>query len=132
MTNTENVLTNEFGDLFVLNLNVNFVNNKTEIIFGKNLDSLPIKKMLFNDVIWQEFSEFDFENIFNSIEIFKNFESFYNAKQPYFNKMKNYISSEKMLEIRSPNLFYYSFLQTSGMNCFVITKAEVQILYVQT
>ena len=130
MTNTENVLTNEFGDLFVLNLNVNFVNNKTEIIFGKNLDSLPIKKMLFNDVIWQEFSEFDFENIFNSIEIFKNFESFYNAKQPYFNKMKNYISSEKMLEIRNPNLFYYSFLQTSGMNCFVITKAEVQILFV--
>jgi len=69
-------LNEEFGDLFAYNLSVNFQNIVTEIYYGEYIteNAPPIKKMIFENVVWQEFSEFDFVTIFNVIEIENSFE----------------------------------------------------------
>ena len=123
------LITEQLGDLFAYNLNINFQTKKTFIEFGEYIseNSKPCKILIFNNVIWQEFSEFDFCNIFNSIEIEYDFKKFYEINSKYFEKMKNYISAEKMEEIMSENNIFYSFLQTSGFNCFVITKEKLKI-----
>ncbi len=123
-------ITSELGDLFVYNININFQIKKTEIDFGEYIteNSLPIKKVIFKNVIWQEFSEFDFCNIFNTIEIDNNFEDFKIRHFKYFDKMKNHISNEQIQEIKEFGNKYYTFKQTSGINCFIVTKIELEIL----
>lgn len=122
-------ITAEFGDLFAYNLNINFQTRMTEIQFGENIteNSKTIKKMIFENVVWQEFSEFDFCNIFNSIEIDNNFNAFREKHTEYFEKMKNYISLGQVDEIKATGNKYYTFLQTCGFNCFIITKNEMKI-----
>lgn len=124
-------LNEEFGDLFAYNLSVNFQNKITEIYYGEYIteNAAPIKKMIFENVVWQEFSEFDFVNIFNVIEIENSFEEFFNNHLRYFNAIKNYISEDNMEAMKLPNLFYYTFRQTCGFNCFVITKTEMRVEY---
>ena len=91
-------LNEEFGDLFAYNLNVNFQNKVTEIYYGEYIteNAAPIKKMIFENVVWQEFSEFDFVNIFNIIVVGNNFEVFFYSYLSYFNTMKNYISEDNV------------------------------------
>lgn len=122
-------LNEEFGDLFAYNISVNFQNKVTEIYYGEYIteNASPIKKMIFENVVWQEFSEFDFVNIFNVIEVENSFEVFFNSHLRYFNHMKKYISEDNMNAIKMPALFYYTFRQTSGFNCFIITKTAVKI-----
>ncbi len=59
-------LNEEFGDLFPYNLSVNFQNKVTEVYYGEYIteNEPPIKKMIFENVVWQEFSEFDFRSKF--------------------------------------------------------------------
>ncbi|MNN89082.1 hypothetical protein D3C81_2068480 [compost metagenome] len=83
--------------------------------------------MIFENIVWQEFSELDFANIFNIIEVENSFEAFFNNHLSYFNKMKKYISEDNMDAIKMPALFYYTFRQTSGFDCFIITKTAVKI-----
>jgi hypothetical protein len=59
-------------------------------------NAAPIKKMIFENVVWQEFSEFDFVNIFNIIVVGNNFEVFFYSYLSYFNTMKNYISEDNV------------------------------------
>jgi hypothetical protein len=122
-------ITAEFGDLFVHNLIINFQRRITEIYFGENIteNSNTIKKMIFENVVWQEFSEFDFCNIFNSIEIDNDFNVFKKKHFEYFEKMKNYISHNQLEEINAPGNRYYTFLQTCGFNCFIIAKNDLKI-----
>ena len=122
-----NKISNDFGDLFIYEININFQTKLTEIYFGDFVthESKATKKMIFKNIIWQEFSEFDFTNIFNTIEIEYNFEKFKMKHSEYFTKMKNHISSDTMDEIIDNSNFYYSFRQTCGLNCFVITKNEI-------
>jgi hypothetical protein len=108
---------------------LNFQRKVTEIYYGEYIteNSSPIKKMIFENIVWQEFSEFDFANIFNIIEVENSFEAFFNNHLSYFNKMKKYISEDNMDAIKMPALFYYTFRQTSGFDCFIITKTAVKI-----
>ncbi|MNT40260.1 hypothetical protein D3C72_1765650 [compost metagenome] len=119
----------EFGDLFAYSLSLNFQRKVTEIYYGEYIteNSSPIKKMIFENIVWQEFSELDFANIFNIIEVENIFEAFFNNHLSYFNKMKKYISEDNMDAIKMPALFYYTFRQTSGFDCFIITKTAVKI-----
>jgi len=119
----------ELGDLFVCNLNLDFQDRKTIIEFGINIYevSKPTKKMIFDNVIWQEFSQFDFVNIFNSVEIDDNFKTFSEKHNLYFEKMKNYISSDSLEELKSAKNKFYIFKQTAGFDCFIITKDEIRI-----
>ena len=125
----DDVITIEFGDLFAYNLNINFQSKKTFIEFGEIITekSKPTKRILFHEIVWQEFSEFDLTNIFNTIEIDHDFDLFYKKHIDYFQRMKNYISEHKMSEIKSEKNIYYTFLQTYGFNCFVIVQQEIEI-----
>ncbi|WP_312186557.1 hypothetical protein [Sphingobacterium sp.] len=122
-------LEEEFGDLFAYSLSLDFQRKVSEIYYDECITetSNPIKKMIFENVVWQEFSEFDFVNIFNGIEIAYSFEEFVNGHLQYFNRMKNYITEDAMTAMKMQSLFYYTFLQTCGFNCFIITKTEVKI-----
>lgn len=95
--------------------------------FNITESATPIKKMIFENVVWQEFSEFDFVNIFNIIEVENGFEVFFNNHLHYFNSMKNYIAEDKMNAMKMPGLLYYTFRQTCGFNCFIITKTTLRI-----
>ena len=119
----------ELGDLFVCNLNLDFQDRKTILEFGINIYevSKPTKKMIFDNVIWQEFSQFDFVNIFNSVEIDDNFKTFSEKHNLYFEKMKNYISSDSLEKLKSAKNKFYTFKQTAGFDCFIITKDEIRI-----
>lgn len=123
-------ITSEFGDLFAYNISVNFQTKMTEIHFGENIteNSKPIKRMIFENVVWQEFSEFDFVNIFNTVELDSDFDTFLRKHMEYFEKMKNYISHSKLEEISARGNYYYRFVPTAGFNCFVITKSELKIV----
>lgn len=122
-------VTRELGDLFVYNLNVDFRERKTTLEFGQYIkaDSKPTKKIIFANVILQEFSQFDFVNIFNTVEIDDNFETFSKKHNLYFVKMKNYISSDLLEELKSAKNKFYTFKQTAGFDCFIITKDEIRI-----
>lgn len=129
METEENQITSEFGDLFAYKLNINFQTKVTEIYFGEYIteNSRPIKKMIFENVVWQEFSEFDFDNIFNTIEIDIRFETFLERHTEYFEKMKNYISQRHLEGIKANDNKFYSFRQSAGFNCFIVTKSELKI-----
>ncbi|WP_278551009.1 hypothetical protein [Elizabethkingia bruuniana] len=122
-------ITEEFGDRFAYNLNVNFQTKTTIIDFGRYIteDSAPNKKMIFRNIIWQEFSEFDFCNIFNTIEIDRSFAVFYKKKKKYFENMEKYIPEKILIELMTKDLYFYSFVQTKGLDCFVITERELEI-----
>lgn len=125
----EDQITTEIGDLFAYNLNINFQSKKTFIEFGEIITetSKPNKRILFHEIVWQEFSEFDLTNIFNTIEIDQDFDSFEKKHFKYFQRMKNYISEHKMSEIKSKKNIYYTFIQSCGFNCFVIAQQDIEI-----
>lgn len=122
-------ITIEFGDLIAHDLSINFQTRKTEVHFGESIteNSKSVKKMIFENVVWQEFSEFDFCNIFNTIEIDNDFKTFKEKHTKYFDKMQNYISQEDLDEIKATENKYYTFIQSAGFNCFIITKSELKI-----
>ena len=75
--NTEK-LTELIGDLTIFDLNIDFKNKSIIMNLGylPFEDKKPIKKIIFSNVIWQDFFGFDKENIQNVIEYTNDFNIF--------------------------------------------------------
>ncbi|MNE24846.1 hypothetical protein D3C80_1181510 [compost metagenome] len=44
-----------------------------------------------------------------------------------WDRIRAMLSKDKMNAMKMPDLFYYTFRQTSGFNCFIITKTALRI-----
>ena len=125
--NTEK-LTELIGDLTVFDLNIDFKNksiimNLSYLPFGKN----PIKKITFNDVIWQDFFDFDRENIQNVIEYTNDFNIFLEHKKDYIEKNSKYFPINFLEILKNSQYHYYYSKPTLGFEFLIITQTEIII-----
>lgn len=121
-------ITELIGDLTVFDLNIDF-KNKSIIVnlgylpFGKN----PIKKITFNDVIWQDFFGFDRENIQNVMEYTNDFNIFLEHKKDYIEKNIKYLPIDFLETLKNNQHHYYYSKPTLGFEFLIITQTEIII-----
>ena len=125
--NTEK-LTELIGDLTIFDLNIDF-KNKSIIM---NLGYLPfeknaIKKITFNNVIWQDFFGFDRENIQGSIEYTNDFNIFLEHKKDYIEKNSKYFPINFLETLKNSQHHYYYSKPTLGFEFLIITQTEIII-----
>ena len=122
------IYTEVLGDLFVYDLQVDFILKKTTIIFGVHPEAnlKPTHSLTFTDVIWQEFREFEDYNILFDIEVSNSFKEFSDREKDYLRRMEKYIPSDLLLAIKKDkNLKYYFIRATKGLGGFVICKDSI-------
>ena len=126
--NTEK-LTELIGDLTIFDLNIDFKNKSNIMNLGylPFEDKKPIKKIIFNNVIWQDFFGFDKENIQNVIEYTNDFNIFLKYKKDYIDNNIKYFPTDLFEILKNNQHHYYYSKPTLGVEFLIITQTEIII-----
>jgi hypothetical protein len=122
---TNNTFTRTLGDHFIYKIRVDFIKRETDLIFGEHPDFNSNEKyqLIFNEIVWQDYNGFDFQNIFNAMEIDDSYMHFMKVKHEYIQSMKRYFPADLLNTIKGDKtLKYYYFLPTAGLGGFVICR----------
>jgi len=125
--NTEK-LTELIGDLTVFDLSIDFKNKSITLHLGYlPFEKNPTKKIIFNDIIWQDFSSFHKENIQSMIEYTNDFNIFLEYKKDYIEKNIKYLPIDLLETLKNNQHHYYYSQPTLGFEFLIITQTEISI-----
>jgi hypothetical protein len=124
----EDFNTEILGDCFVHLLQVDFIKKEIKMVLGGNprYEIGEQHELIFSGVVWQEFNEFDNDNIFLGMEVSDSFEEFLHEQDGYMKRMKNYFPSGTLEAIeKDKSLKYFFITPTTGMGGFIICHQAV-------
>ncbi|MEJ8801919.1 hypothetical protein [Pontibacter sp. H249] len=117
--------TDVLGDLFIHEMNIDFISKSTTLAFGYHPESHQGKthELKFTGVVWQEFRNFNCYNVLFDIEVTEDFAEFRSREKDYLKSMKGYFPIDILNEIEKDKSLHYFFIGTSvGVEGFVICK----------
>ncbi len=108
-----------FGDGIVTSLNFDFEKRETKLKVKQD----ATHEIIFKDIVWQEFSNFDINNIIFDIETTDSFHDFSERHKTFLESRKNYFPSELLQQLQKDNTLKYYFIGTSpGFDSFIICR----------
>ena len=111
----------------IQSISVDLVSMQTKLILkqsnGNGDKYYTLSTLIFTDVAWQDFRDFNTFNCVWGIEFSEDFNDFAKNEKKYLERMRNYFSAGEYEDLKANNsLKYFSIISTAGLDGFVICR----------